>query len=215
MPDRRPVLFPSRTHTPAHRTHSSRSQRTLRSASLRLRLTLSGSALALLALAGGALAGNWSAGPAHSGATVSGAQAGTRPGASRSLALDAFASHSSAPQASGGGGTGGSGKARARHRATARAIARRMLRHFRWSRRQFRYLNWLWNRESGWNVYAENPYSAAYGIPQAVPGSKMGTAGPNWRSNARTQIRWGLRYIRDRYGSPRRAWAHETGSGWY
>lgn len=208
-------MFPSRTHTPAHRTHSSRSQRTLRSASLRLRLTLSGSALALLALAGGALAGNWSAGPAHSGATVSGAQAGTRPGASRSLALDAFASHSSAPQASGGGGTGGSGKARARHRATARAIARRMLRHFRWSRRQFRYLNWLWNRESGWNVYAENPYSAAYGIPQAVPGSKMGTAGPNWRSNARTQIRWGLRYIRDRYGSPRRAWAHETGSGWY
>lgn len=208
-------MFPSRTHTPAHRTHSSRSQRTLRSASLRLRLTLSGSALALLALAGGALAGNWSAGPAHSGATVAGAQAGTRPGASRSLALDAFASHSSAPQASGGGGTGGSGKARARHRATARAIARRMLRHFRWSRRQFRYLNWLWNRESGWNVYAENPYSAAYGIPQAVPGSKMGTAGPNWRSNARTQIRWGLRYIRDRYGSPRRAWAHETGSGWY
>lgn len=213
MPDRRPVLFPSRTHTPSH---SSRSQRPLRSASLRLRLTLSGSALALLALAGGALAGNWSAGPAHSGATVAGAQAGTRPGASRSLALDAFASHSSAPQASGGGGTGGGGRAKARHRATARAIARRMLGRFHWSsRRQFRYLNWLWNRESGWNVYAENPYSAAYGIPQAVPGSKMGTAGPNWRSNARTQIRWGLRYIRDRYGSPRRAWAHEVGSGWY
>jgi hypothetical protein len=215
VPDRRPVLFPSRTHIPAPRTHSSRPQRPLRTASLRLRLTLSGSALALLALAGGTLASNWSAGPAHSGATVAGAQAGSRSGATRSLALDAFASHSSAPQASGGGGTGGGGTARARHRATARAIARGMLRRFRWSRRQFRYLNWLWNRESGWNVYAENPYSAAYGIPQAVPGSKMGSAGPNWRSNARTQIRWGLRYIRDRYGSPRRAWAHEVGSGWY
>jgi hypothetical protein len=168
-----------------------------------------------VALAGG-LAGPWSAGAAHPATTVAGAaQAGARPGASRSLALDAFASHAATPQASGGGGTGGSGKARARHRATARAIARGMLRRFRWSRRQFTYLNRLWDRESGWNVYAENPYSAAYGIPQAVPGSKMSSAGRNWRSNARTQIRWGLRYIRDRYGSPRQAWAHEVGSGWY
>jgi hypothetical protein len=208
-------LFPSRTHAaPARTSHPSRSGPLLRSASLRLRLAISGSALGLLALAGG-FAVTWSAGPAHPATVAGAAQAATRPGASRSLALDAFASHASAPQASGGGGTGGSGKAGARHRATARAIARGMLRRFRWSHRQFRYLNWLWNRESGWNVYAENPYSAAYGIPQAVPGSKMGTAGPNWRSSARTQIRWGLRYIRSRYGSPHRAWEHEESAGWY
>ena len=74
---------------------------------------------------------------------------------------------------------------------------------------QFRYVNWLWDRESSWNVYATNPYSGAYGIPQAVPGSKMASAGPRWQTSARTQIRWGLRYIKSRYGKPSRAWAHE------
>jgi hypothetical protein len=96
-----------------------------------------------------------------------------------------------------------------------RQIARSMLRHFHWSQRQFRDLDLLWSRESGWSIHAINPYSGAYGIPQAVPGAKMATAGPSWRSNARTQIRWGLRYIRDRYGSPVRAWAHEVSVGWY
>jgi hypothetical protein len=209
-------LFSNRTHAHARTVHSSRSGQPRRSASLRLRLAIGGSALGLLALAGGLLAAG-PAGRAHPAAIVAGAaQAGHRPGASSALILDAFGSHASAPQASGGGGTGGSGKASARHRATARAIARRMMRRFRWSpRRQFTYLNRLWNRESGWNVFAENPYSAAYGIPQAVPGSKMSSAGPNWPSSARTQIRWGLRYIRSRYGSPRRAWAHEESAGWY
>jgi hypothetical protein len=98
----------------------------------------------------------------------------------------------------------------------ARGVARRMLHRFHWSvRKQFRYLNWLWNRESGWNKYARNPYSGAYGIPQALPGRKMASAGPNWRSNAWTQIRWGLRYIRARYGTPRRAWNHSQATGWY
>ena len=206
-------MFSSRTH--ATHSQSPRSRKPLRSASsLRLRFAISGSALALLALAGG-LAATWPAGAAQSAVSAGRTtQGGTRPSADRALALDAFASRGPTPRVS-GGGTGGSGRAQARHRATARAIARRMLRRFRWSRRQFTYLNRLWNRESGWNVYAENPYSAAYGIPQAVPGSKMGTAGPNWPSNARTQIRWGLRYIRDRYGSPHRAWDHEVDSGWY
>jgi hypothetical protein len=98
---------------------------------------------------------------------------------------------------------------------TPRQIARQMLPSFGWSQRQFPYLNWLWNRESGWNKYAENPYSGAYGIPQALPGAKMASAGPDWRSSARTQIRWGLRYIRAIYGSPSRAWAHEVADGWY
>lgn len=98
---------------------------------------------------------------------------------------------------------------------TPRQIARRLLRHFHWGRRQFRYLDPLWNRESSWNIRAYNLYSGAYGIPQAVPGSKMASAGRHWRTSAATQIRWGLRYIKDRYGSPRAAWEHEMATGWY
>jgi hypothetical protein len=100
-------------------------------------------------------------------------------------------------------------------RLTPRHIARLLLRRFHWRRRQFRYLNLLWTRESSWNIHAFNPYSGAYGIPQAVPGSKMAAAGPHWRSSARTQILWGLRYIKQRYGSPEGAWHHEISIGWY
>jgi hypothetical protein len=100
-------------------------------------------------------------------------------------------------------------------RLTSRQIARRMLKSFHWTQRQFRWLNLLWSRESGWRVHAGNPYSGAYGIPQAVPGSKMASAGPRWPSNPWTQIRWGLRYIKARYGSPHRAWLHELAYGWY
>jgi hypothetical protein len=99
---------------------------------------------------------------------------------------------------------------------TPRQIARAMLSQFGWSAsKQFKYLSWLWARESGWNKYAQNPYSGAYGIPQALPGGKMASAGPNWRSNASTQIRWGLGYIKARYGSPHRAWNHSQALGWY
>lgn len=88
--------------------------------------------------------------------------------------------------------------------------------HKYWNvRRQFRCLKWLWNRESGWNKYATNPYSGAYGIPQALPASKMATAGRNWKNSSRIQIRWGLRYIRGVYGGPCAAWRHEVGYGWY
>jgi hypothetical protein len=98
---------------------------------------------------------------------------------------------------------------------TARQVARTLLHQFGWSKRQFRYLDPLWSRESSWNVRAENLYSGAYGIPQAVPGDKMASAGRHWRTSARTQILWGLRYIKDRYGSPRAAWSHELATGWY
>jgi hypothetical protein len=91
----------------------------------------------------------------------------------------------------------------------------RMLGRFGWGHRQWKPLYWLWNRESSWNKYARNPYSGAYGIPQAVPGSKMASAGRNWRTNATTQIRWGMRYIKSVYGYPRRAWDHELAYGWY
>jgi hypothetical protein len=100
-------------------------------------------------------------------------------------------------------------------RQYARSRARRMLSHFGWTQRQFGPLDKLWNRESGWNKYARNPSSGAYGIPQALPGNKMASAGPRWRRNAATQIRWGLGYIRARYASPRHAWRHEARYGWY
>lgn len=99
--------------------------------------------------------------------------------------------------------------------AYARSVARSMLSHFHWSPRQFWYLNRLWNAESGWNKYAYNPSSGAYGIPQALPGSKMASAGPDWQTSAATQIRWGLGYIKSTYGSPCAAWSHEGATGWY
>lgn len=80
---------------------------------------------------------------------------------------------------------------------------------------QFSCLDSLWMRESRWSVTAENPSSGTYGIPQALPGSEMASAGPDWRTDPVTQIRWGLSYIRGRYGSPCAAWAHEQADGWY
>ena len=64
----------------------------------------------------------------------------------------------------------------------------------------------MWMRESSWRVDARNPSSGAYGIPQAYPASRMAAAGPDWRTNPRTQIRWGLDYIKSRYGTPCAAW---------
>jgi len=91
-----------------------------------------------------------------------------------------------------------------------------MLRHrFGWKRWQFKYLNRLWAVESGWNRYASNPYSGAYGIPQAMPGNKMSSAGPDWQDSARTQIRWGMGYIAARYRTPYWAWRHLRADGWY
>lgn len=80
---------------------------------------------------------------------------------------------------------------------------------------QWKALEALWTRESGWNQYADNASSSAYGIPQALPGTKMGSAGKDWRTNPATQIAWGLQYIAGRYGSPAGAWDHETRFGWY
>jgi hypothetical protein len=84
-----------------------------------------------------------------------------------------------------------------------------------WICGQWRCLKALWVRESGWRVHATNPSSGAYGIPQSLPAVKMAAAGGNWRTSAKTQIRWGLTYIGSRYGTPCRAWAHETSAGWY
>jgi len=80
---------------------------------------------------------------------------------------------------------------------------------------QFSCLEKLWEKESGWNHKAENRSSGAYGIPQALPGDKMKSAGSDWESNPATQIEWGLGYIEGRYGTPCSAWAHSQDVGWY
>ena len=94
-------------------------------------------------------------------------------------------------------------------------IAQAMLASFGWSSSQFSCLDPLWAHESGWSVTAYNAGSGAYGIPQALPGSRMASAGPNWQTSAATQIRWGLDYIKGTYGSPCGAWDHEEATGWY
>jgi resuscitation-promoting factor RpfB len=97
---------------------------------------------------------------------------------------------------------------------SAQSIARSLVSAHGWSGDQFSCLVQLWNRESGWSTHAANS-SGAYGIPQALPGSKMSSAGPDWQSNAGTQIKWGLGYISARYGSPCGAWGHSQSTGWY
>ncbi|MFZ5851351.1 MAG: lytic transglycosylase domain-containing protein [Actinomycetota bacterium] len=95
-----------------------------------------------------------------------------------------------------------------------RAIARSMLAERGWGD-QFTCLDSLWTRESGWSVSATNPSSGAYGIPQALPGSKMASEGADWRTNPATQIRWGLGYIAASYGTPCGAWRAFQAKGWY
>ena len=97
----------------------------------------------------------------------------------------------------------------------AQSIAYGMLGGYGWGDDQFGCLVELWNKESGWNSQAYNASSGAYGIPQALPGSKMASAGADWETNAATQISWGLGYIAGRYGSPCGAWQHSQSVGWY
>jgi hypothetical protein len=100
-------------------------------------------------------------------------------------------------------------------RAAAKAYAASRLPSYGWGSDQFRCLELLWTRESGWRADAYNASSGAYGIPQSLPGSKMASAGADWRTNAATQIDWGLSYIGARYGSPCGAWAHSEAYNWY
>ncbi|MGL5810650.1 MAG: lytic transglycosylase domain-containing protein [Nocardioides sp.] len=96
-----------------------------------------------------------------------------------------------------------------------RVIARALLAEFGFSADQFDCLDALYESESGWRVDADNPSSSAYGIPQALPGSKMASEGADWRTNPVTQIRWGLGYIEDRYGTPCAAWSFKRAHNWY
>jgi hypothetical protein len=112
------------------------------------------------------------------------------------------------------GGAPGAPSAPAPSPGTAKAIARDLLAARGWDDAQYNCLVVLWDNESGWSVHAANP-SGAYGIPQALPGSKMASAGPDWQNNATTQIKWGLGYIAERYGTPCGAWSFWQGNGWY
>lgn len=84
-----------------------------------------------------------------------------------------------------------------------------------WPKAQWECLNKLWTKESNWRHKAKNRSSGAYGIPQALPANKMASAGKDWETNPFTQVDWGLKYIKSRYGSPCSALGHSTRKGWY
>jgi hypothetical protein len=95
--------------------------------------------------------------------------------------------------------------------AQAQAIAHRMIPNAA----QYNAFSHIVSHESGWNVHAVNSSSGAYGLVQALPGSKMASAGANWKSSAATQIKWGLNYMNSRYGSPVGAWNFWQTHHWY
>ena len=97
-----------------------------------------------------------------------------------------------------------------------REIARQiMVNKYGWGPDEFSCYDNIIMRESRWIVSADNPTSSAFGIPQALPSKRMAAFGADWRTNPVTQIRWGLDYVDDRYGTPCRAWSFKRGHGWY
>ncbi|MFE3581078.1 transglycosylase SLT domain-containing protein [Streptomyces vinaceus] len=94
---------------------------------------------------------------------------------------------------------------------SAKAIAQQMIK----DPAQFAAFNNIVSRESGWNHTATNASSGAYGLVQALPASKMASAGSDWKTNPATQIKWGLDYMNSRYGSPVGAWNFWQTHHWY
>jgi hypothetical protein len=138
--------------------------------------------------------------------------------ASRAIATTATPVGSGGSGGSGGGGGGSAGllSGPPPSPGTLKAIAYNMMASFGFdAATQFPCVNNIWTRESNWNPLAENATSGAYGIPQALPGSKMASAGPDWQTNATTQIKWGLGYIKSVYGTPCNAWAFWQGHDYY
>lgn len=99
--------------------------------------------------------------------------------------------------------------------ADPRTLGRALMLQAGFGADQWSCLDSLWTKESNWRVDADNPTSSAYGIPQSLPGSKMASEGADWATNPATQIKWGLGYIADRYGSPCAAWSHSQAVNWY
>lgn len=98
---------------------------------------------------------------------------------------------------------------------TAKEFAYKLAGQLGWGQDQYSCLVKLWERESNWRVSALNRGSGAYGIPQALPGTKMASEGADWRTNPQTQIRWGVKYIQGRYKTPCTALVHSDTVGWY
>jgi SLT domain-containing protein len=97
-----------------------------------------------------------------------------------------------------------------------RAIAKQILKNkYDYGSSQYRCFNNIIIRESNWDINATNASSGAYGIPQALPGTKMASVGDDWRTNPATQITWAIEYMKDRYGSPCSAWGFKSSHGWY
>lgn len=97
-----------------------------------------------------------------------------------------------------------------------RDIAKKMmLSEYEWGETEFTCLDKIFTQESNWQWDATNPSSGAYGIPQSLPATKMATAGDDWKTNPATQIKWGLKYIKDRYTTPCDAWDFKAVHGWY
>jgi hypothetical protein len=123
----------------------------------------------------------------------------------------------SAPTSAAASGTGAAATVNvpAPNPGTAQSTAYNMMSSFGFDpKTQFGCLDAIWTRESGWRYNAENA-SGAYGIPQALPGSKMASAGADWQTNPATQISWGLGYIKSTYGSPCNAWSFWQAHGYY
>lgn len=119
-------------------------------------------------------------------------------------------------QASGSGASGGSvGSPTGKSASANAALGQKMAAAAGWTGAQWTAFNNLAMSESGWNATALNQGSGAYGIPQALPGSKMASAGKDWKTNPATQIKWMIGYIRVRYGTPERAWQFHLANGWY
>lgn len=118
-------------------------------------------------------------------------------------------------RAGSGASGGGSGLPKGGSAKTNAALGQKMAAAKGWTGAQWTALNNIAMAESGWQTNATNPSSGAYGIPQALPGSKMASAGSDWKTNAGTQIKWMLDYIASRYGTPVRAWQFHLNNGWY
>lgn len=101
------------------------------------------------------------------------------------------------------------------NKSELQSYAHSLVMSYGWSEYDYECLVKLWNRESGWNPNAVNKKSGACGIPQSLPCKKMASEGSDYKTNGKTQIRWGLKYIKNRYGSPSQAWAHSQQTGWY
>lgn len=100
--------------------------------------------------------------------------------------------------------------------AAPKEIGRQLAQNlYGWGQDQFACYDNIIMRESEWNPRADNPTSSAYGIPQALPGNRMASEGADWRTNPATQIKWGLKYVDERYGTPCKAWSFKRANGWY